>query len=54
MTSGEDEVTEARKSDTPLGIAFSDGLDARRRSALAVECVSACVWLFFAWALWTH
>lgn len=37
MTSGEDEVTEARKSDTPLGIAFSDGLDARRRSALAVE-----------------
>ena len=24
------------------------------RHWLAVECVSACVWLFFAWAIWAH
>lgn len=38
MTNGADEVTEASSGNPPLGIASTEGLDARSRSALAVDC----------------
>lgn len=38
MTNGADDVTEASNGNPPLGIASTEGLDARIRSALLVDC----------------